>query len=1112
MDSDIAPALRAVRVFISSPSDVQDERAKAREAFERLQTDFNGYLRVDPYLWEEKPMQAHTGFQAQIEEVSKFDLFVCFFWGTLGTPIGPDSPETGTQFELRAALESHARHQKPKVLIYRREEVPPLTSETLEVVSQRHAAVTHYLNQLTRKDGYFQRALNSYESLAQFERRFESDMSELLKAYLPAGVGIGRPKTWEGSPFRGLYHFDFEHAPIFFGRDRDIALAIKSLKLQAAEGCAFVLVHGASGAGKSSLVRAGVLPRLLRPVTIPEVGVWRRAILRPSEVGGGDAFDALARALFETNALPELAELDMTPDGVAATMRSNPAGAELLVSVALKQIARTAKQSDGSKTLPVARLALVIDQLEELFTVERLEKQREEFLTAIDALARGGSVWVLATFRSDFYPRCYDSRVLTNLLSHNRVVPPPDGDQLADMIRRPAAAAGLDFEQDPETGRRLDVLLRDEALEDTSTLPLLEFALEELYQKRDVETGLLKLATYDEMDGVTGALAKRAEQCFASASPDAQARFEDVFRKLVIIDSNVDKTAVRQRARKEDVETDAAARELLDRFIDDRLLVADHDAATNVVVVSVAHEALLARWGRLREWIENHREVLRVCGMVSEDMRRWRESARHPDHLCPPGSRLLRAKEVLHGNFLGKDEAEFVVASLRHDEQTKFEDALASGEQLHEISAELRVSYPDLHRKIVADALSSQNVTERSRAAALMGKLPADDLSLRLVDALLTDPASRVKREAANSLVELDSDACFEELFARVRAGSRGDGVEALAHVRAAADAVKQSTGFERQFSTLDSGLRAKILRKSWLFRLKRGAPTLLMVLIPTLVLSSGSAAPFKFLPGQLNYALAQGEAGGAAAVFQGVLATFLWGGVITLCITLHRIVFANERAHKSFLRPWGALLAGALGGLISSSLVLLVITKVCSFESVVAQGWAVDKTTFWRTLLFDRRYFWPYLIMGPGLGVGMAMLANGFRAFTTWSAPLTEQGGLSGTDLRPMVVSLTKAMWRFAWPIVLCLFVADVAAFLLLRSAPRASTLDLSSWHWRLLGGKSEIVEARLAWKTSAWGQGLSIAFDSMTQGLGGFFCMVGMSLGLAAARYGLRIDPRRS
>src|SRR6202030_1730075 len=391
--------------------------------------------------------------------------------------------------------------------------------------------------------------------------------------------------------------FDFEHSSIFFGRTRAIDEVLAALKQQASEERAFVLVFGGSGVGKSSLVRAGVLPWLVKPGVIDGVGVWRRAVMRPNEVNEGDLFDALAAALFRAEGLPEIGSDGTTTAQLASMLREKPDGLGMLIKGALSQAAREVQLAEKLEKQPRALFVLAVDQLEELFTVERLASQREAFLRAIDCLARSGYVWVLATLRSDFYPRCEESPLLMQLKygTGQYHLQSPDEVQLGQMIRLPAAAAGLLFEEDYKTGERLDDLLRDSAVKSPAALPLLEFALEELYEQRDSGQGLLKLDSYRALGGVEGALGKRAEESFQLAGENARASFDPVFRQLVTIGSGEGDPAVRRRARKSEVETSAGTRDLIARLTADRLLVADR-TEEGVLVIGLAHEAMLSSW------------------------------------------------------------------------------------------------------------------------------------------------------------------------------------------------------------------------------------------------------------------------------------------------------------------------------------------------------------------------------------------------------------------------------------------------------------------------------------------------------------------------------------
>ncbi len=239
------------------------------------------------------------------------------------------------------------------------------------------------------------------QNVEEFEEQFRSQFRDFLTEQIRQETGPRpenrRVRRWKSTPFRGLDVFDFEHAPIFFRRTRAIGEVLEALEQQRKVWRPFVLIVGASGSGKSSLVRAGVLPLLTQPGTIEGVGLWRRAVTRPGAGGsGGDCFDALANSLLDSAALPGLENPESTNavQDLAAELRDHPEAVALRVRDALDSAARESKiqranclrvkdqksRSSGNATvpgltaprrnpaLPKARLALVVDQMEELFT------------------------------------------------------------------------------------------------------------------------------------------------------------------------------------------------------------------------------------------------------------------------------------------------------------------------------------------------------------------------------------------------------------------------------------------------------------------------------------------------------------------------------------------------------------------------------------------------------------------------------------------------------------------------------------------------------------------------------------------------------------------------
>jgi predicted Ser/Thr protein kinase len=467
-----------------------------------------------------------------------------------------------------------------------------------------------------------------------------------------------------GSPFRGLAAFDFEHAPIFFGRRRAVEDVVRALGSQASGGRAFVLVMGMSGSGKSSLVRAGVLPALTSG-SIEGVAVWRRAVLRPGEAAG-DVFEALAAALLREEALPELGADGTSAHDLARLLRENPRGVAAVVKGGLSQAAAERMRRDALAEQPEARLVLVVDQMEELFTVERIgAAERSAFIDAVSSLARGGRAWVIGTLRSDFYARCEQVPEMMALKEgagqyHLRPATPAE---IGQMIRLPARAAGLRFEEDPNTVG-LDEVLRDAAAGQVGNLPLLEFALEELYQQRTPE-GVITHSAYRAIGGVEGALSRRAEAVFTSLPPAAQAALPQVFRAVVRVGSGEQETFNRRYARLDSFPS-AEARALVDAFVDARLFVADR-GEEGLAVVSIAHEALLQSWPRLRSWIDDDRELLRVRGRIADAAALWAARGRPDDLLLAEGKPVEEAAPLLRtpGIHLSGAEQALVEESAR---------------------------------------------------------------------------------------------------------------------------------------------------------------------------------------------------------------------------------------------------------------------------------------------------------------------------------------------------------------------------------------------------------------------------------------------------------------
>ncbi|RWE25953.1 MAG: hypothetical protein EOS41_09595 [Mesorhizobium sp.] len=511
------------------------------------------------------------------------------------------------------------------------------------------------------------------------------------------------------SPFRGLDAFEFEDADLFFGRARAIAACTARLEQQAASGTAFLLIYGMSGCGKSSLLRAGLLPSLTRPGAVAGISLWRRCLIRLSE--GPDVFAVLAAALLHEAAVPELA-CEATAAEFARLCRSAPDQALAMVRQALRKAAGPAR--------PQIRLLVAIDQLEELFTTERQPATREALVRFMAVLAASGLVWVVAVIRSDFFHRCGEvpgfSALKDGLASYELL--PPTGPEIAQIIREPAVVAGLRFEESAELGR-LDDVLQAAAAADPGSLPLLEFVLDALYEAGR-ERRVLTFAHYRALGGLEGAIASRADEVVDLLAPEIQEALPAVLRALTTA-SLGDETVTARPALFTEIASTSTRSALVSALIDARLLVSDEDAEGHVFV-RIAHEALLSRWPRARDIVNANRNFLATRERLRADAHRWHLESRNRELLLPSGKRLAEGEELMLSRREEVDDAvlEYIEASLRAHRQKEEEDRhaeLALIEAAEEAKRE-RLEREAERRSLAATA--ANRLARRTRNAAIV--------------------------------------------------------------------------------------------------------------------------------------------------------------------------------------------------------------------------------------------------------------------------------------------------------------------------------------------------------------------------------------------------------
>jgi tetratricopeptide (TPR) repeat protein len=346
---------------------------------------------------------------------------------------------------------------------------------------------------------------------------------------------------------------------------------------------------------------------------------------RPSN-GGADVIGGLVAGLTAATGddvgLPELLAPGQEADKLVAFLRHNPDEPGFLFTGALARVTEAGRKAGRLLPYEEARLILVVDQLEELFTVAAIPAEdRRLFIRLLAGLARSGAVWVVATVRSDFWHRVAESPELVALSdgAGRLEAKPPSPAELAEMIRKPAQAAGLSFEIAADTNIGLDAVLAQDA--EPAALPLFSFTLEALYAQDIAATGgrVLTYATYAKLGGLDGAIATRADEVVASLPAAVQAALPRVLRRLATAgDANV---AVARAVPLESFPPGSDTRAIVDVLTRERLLVASSEGATPTL--RLAHEALISHWKLARDQLASDRRDLETRALVERQHARW---------------------------------------------------------------------------------------------------------------------------------------------------------------------------------------------------------------------------------------------------------------------------------------------------------------------------------------------------------------------------------------------------------------------------------------------------------------------------------------------------------
>nr|WP_223185531.1 hypothetical protein [Streptomyces sp. CBMA152] len=496
-------------------------------------------------------------------------------------------------------------------------------------------------------------------------------------------------------PYRGLASYRQQDARWFFGRERSRDALVAQLRAAEKTG-GLVMLVGASGAGKSSLLNAGLVPALRNDGPSDEKSPARQVL---QLVPGADPLGELTRRI------PELAPV------VSATTEP---GTPLFAHAVREAVTAWARRETSSPAAPV----VIVDQFEETFTLCSDEASRRTFVQLLHAACtpsvpgEPAPMRVVLGIRADFYERCLGYPELADALQHRHMVLGPlTTAELREAVTGPAKAVGMELEPG-----LAELIVREvsadgpRGVHDAGALPLLSHALLATWQRR--KGGRLTLAGYRAAGGIQGAVAATAERAWSSLDPAARTAARLLLLRLVKLSE--DTQATRRRGTRRQLAEESTdpnrTEESLEALVRARLVTLDAET------VEITHEALLHAWPRLRDWIDEDRNDHLLRQRLEEDGRAWEDSKRDTS-LLYRGSRLEQAHtwaKSAGDTFLTRNAVEFLAASVRLRKRTVWISRGAISALV--VLAILAVCAAWVARQQRDDAVFEQVVAEADRA------------------------------------------------------------------------------------------------------------------------------------------------------------------------------------------------------------------------------------------------------------------------------------------------------------------------------------------------------------------------------------------------------------
>ena len=632
--------MKKLRVFISSPGDVHIERNIARNVIKELNSLYAQHLKIEVLMWEDFPLSADATFQEGINYFltnEHIDLAVFILWSRLGTQLSvkfrkeDGSPyKSGTEYEFDLMMKLHKECGHPsRILTYvKKDDSYPKDckwDELRELLRQKEGLDTFLKEYFRDEETNSNYAYLPFGKKISFEQVFRTHLTNAIKDYVGEVEDL---KEWEGNPYVGLKSFEYDQASIFFGRRQlvyETASRLISLENNDSE-IKSLIVLGESGSGKSSFVKAGLLPFLCNT----KQSAYDYVIVNPS-MYGGNMYNGLLEIIennfgFLANH-PFLQELHK---GITRETNFNYLSYEL-------------------QNKDVKSLIIYIDQFEEIFSDNLItEEERKKVILLLRGLISSEKIAVFMSMRSDFYNRFSVYEEMTQIKENSEVLDLPvmGASEIAEIIEEPARKACLRWEVDAKGTSLNRYVLKDAVA--IKGLPLIEFALSELYETRN-EKDVLTREAYEKIGGLKGAVINYADKCYAQLTDDEKNVLNDILSFVITESASNKETYVRKTSVRADMEKSPLHKVVIDKLLDARLFVTGKDSLGRPTI-TIIHEILLKSWSVIAEWIEREKDFISTNRHYEQLAQHWITSNKKKTELIQGRSSLLEA-EYFHYKY-----------------------------------------------------------------------------------------------------------------------------------------------------------------------------------------------------------------------------------------------------------------------------------------------------------------------------------------------------------------------------------------------------------------------------------------------------------------------------